>query len=162
MDSNEKNHHKRFGSTSSSNKHQACSLSQVSHWFIDALVGAGSPISRVLRLPQYYLVCLVYCCVPGISTHLVYVVSRAGEQLTDEADPCLFAGVRRVVRARCVGCVLGVLGVGLLKLLLSRVAEIYKAANCVEMATRYVKIYLLNIRKRNNRRGNTSQLQNLV
>ena len=62
------------------------------------------------------------------------------------------------MRARCVGCVLGVLGVGLLKLLLSRVAEIYKAANCVEMATRYVKIYLLNIRKRNNRRGNTSQM----
>ena len=97
-----------------------------------------------------------------VPTLYIYVVSRAGEQLTDEADPCLFAGVRRVVRARCVGCVLGVLGVGLLKLLLSRVAEIYKAANCVEMATRYVKIYLLNIRKRNNRRGNTSQLQNLV
>ena len=70
----------------------------------------------------------------------MYVVCRAGEQLTDEADPCLFAGVRRVVRARCVGCVLGVLGVGLLKLLLSRVAEIYKAVNCVEMATRYVGI----------------------
>ena len=63
------------------------------------------------------------------------------------------------MHARWVECVLGVLDVGLLKLLLSTVADIYKAANCVEMATRYVYgEYLLNIRKRNNRRGNTSQL----